>query len=256
MMRRFVFAVLLVIVALLVTAAWFPARWAVVLAGQRLTPLMVEGVHGTLWSGTADRLSWAGQPLGRLRWSLSRGEAMLGDIHGHVELNDPRWHGQADFRLVGRREVHVTGLQAEGPVSLLRPYLATHLQPDGRLQADFSEVQVRDGWPVKLAGVLRWQQAALDVGDGAVALGNLYARLEDRAGTRLLAQLGDDGQGPLIVQGQADATPLGWRLEASLAARDDGNRRLRELLRRFGSLDNAGRLHVRTHGGLTMGAER
>jgi general secretion pathway protein N len=251
-MRRVVAVLGLLLVLMAALVLWFPARWALVLAGHRLHSLRLEGVHGTIWHGGAQRLSWTGQPLGQLQWTLSR-QALLGDVHGQVALDDTHWQGRAHFRRTGPQALSLSDVHAKVPVAWLHPYLSTPLAPGGRLHADLSELVLREGWPVQLQGVLHWEHATLDDGRGAVPLGSLYARLEDQAGTRLLAHLGDDGHGPLSLHGQLDATPLGWRLDAVLFARE-GDARLRALLSRFGTLDHAGRLHLRAHGGLTMGA--
>ncbi|MEZ5484256.1 MAG: type II secretion system protein N, partial [Lysobacteraceae bacterium] len=65
------FSILGVFVLLLVALVWFfPASKAVDWAGERLKPLQLDGVSGSVWNGQG-QASLNGQALGRLRWQAS-----------------------------------------------------------------------------------------------------------------------------------------------------------------------------------------
>ncbi|HVC16414.1 MAG TPA: type II secretion system protein N, partial [Rhodanobacter sp.] len=63
------------------------------------------------------------------------------------------------------------------------------------------------------------------------------------------AQLRDDGHGPLQVQAQALLSPLGWRLDATLRARQT-DPALRRWLTGLGSPDADGAVHIHRSSGL------
>ena len=65
------FGILALIVLLLVALVWFfPASKAIDWAGDRLKPLQLQDVSGSVWNGQG-QASLNGQALGRLRWQAS-----------------------------------------------------------------------------------------------------------------------------------------------------------------------------------------
>ena len=91
----------------------------------------------------------------------------------------------------------------------------------------------------------------------SIALGNLTTDLAAANGV-MHGQLGDDGSGPLRVNGQWQASPLGWRLDARLQPRT-GDPALRNWLAHLGPPDPDGSVRLHRRGGLAavaMGANR
>lgn len=249
--RRWAWGTGVVVLVLLALIGWLPAGWVLALAAPRLQPLALSGVHGTLWSGSAAQLRWAGRPLGRLHWSLSR-QALLGRVHGSVALQAAGYAGHLRFRRLGPQHLRLQAVHARATLQAL-PWRIRGLQPRGRLLMEFSHIELRHGWPVKLAGTVRWQHASLAGAGGTAPLGTLQAQLHERGGAVLQATLADSGRGPLALAGSAEASPLGWHLQATLAPRDGATPSLRALLRRLGPLDRHGRVQLERRGGLFEG---
>lgn len=251
MSRRLPWIAAALLLAAIALVAWFPARWAVRLAGDRLQPLALRGVSGSVWNGHARQLSWAGRPLGALDWTLARA-LLLGRVDGSVRLDGPDWRVSGRFRRLDAERWQLADVHAHAQLAAL-PLSLHGLSPAGALDAALPRVRLRAGWPEVLQGRIEWHDASLgDASGRTVALGNLYARLSDDAGTRLLGELGDDGSGPVRLRGEAELSPLGWRVDARLTPSDPGAG-WRALLGRFGPMDANGRLVLERQGGLLHG---
>jgi len=244
-------AVLLLLVVLLVL--FLPARWVVPFVQTRLHGLRLDGVHGLVWDGAAERVGGPdGRPLGRVQWQLSR-RALWGALDLRLDFQGPRLaasgHLQRDAQ--GRpawREVKVrTGLADWSIPS--DPALGT---PQGTLSVALAHAVLQAGWPVELEGRAQWHGAAMQTRAGRIALGNLETDLHGSNGV-LSGQLHDLGEGPLRVAGQWQASPLGWRLDLLLQPRS-GNPALRRWLARLGTPETDGTVHLQRRGGLAAAA--
>ncbi len=252
-MKRWVLGVVFgLLLAVLLLAAFFPASWAWRMAAPRLHGVQVRAVHGSVWNGRAEGVAYAGMPVGTVRWTLSR-LSLVGRPDLHLAVNGPLLRGRAQLSRHGDmllgEDVHATLDVARLPVS----FGPDHLLPRGEMVLDLPRLVIRDDWPSELRGHLDWRGAALADGARTIALGDLHAELRERAGALLQARLSDGG-GPLSLSGTAQASTLGWRLDADLKPRG-GDPALRRVLAQLGAPDADGSLHLRRYGGLMMGEE-
>ncbi|HEU4669530.1 MAG TPA: type II secretion system protein N [Dyella sp.] len=239
-------ATLLLAVALLV---WFaPARWAAPWLDARMHGVTLRGVSGSIWDGQADTLLLAdGTDLGRLRWTLSR-RALLGRLQGGIALSGPMLDARGGFRRDGAA-MRWHDVQLRWSLDHLTPPPATPLgRPLGELHGELAEATLRGGWPVSMDGRLRWRDASIDDAGTRVPLGQLHATITARAGV-IQVVMHDDGRGPLRLDGQVQASPLGWRLQATLAPRGD-QPVLSRWLARLGPPDARGVIHLQRGAGL------
>lgn len=240
-------AVLLLALGLLL---WFlPVRWALPWIEPQLHGLRLEQVHGTLWRGSsAQVVSADGQALGKAQWQLSR-LALLGEPNLKLTFDGPSlsFAGRARRLPDQKLEVHDVSLRANlGLVGL--PATSPFGQPDGTLTVDVSHALLQGGWPLELQSTARWQQAVLHTGSGDVALGTLALQAQSRSGI-IQAQLHDSGEGPLAAAGKLQLSPLGWRLDATLASRQT-DPKLDQWLATLGTPSADGSVHIQRHGGL------
>ena len=244
---------LLGLAALLLAGAlllWFlPARWMQPRIEARLHGLRLAQVQGLLWDGRAGQVLTAdGRVLGSLRWRLSR-RALLGEGRLQLDLAGPQLGFTGAMRQLpgGRVEWYAVTLHAE--LAALHPRLTSPLgQPGGTLQLTVAHALLQGGWPLQLQATAQWQHATLQTHAGALALGELQAQAQAHDGV-IQAQLRDDGHGPLQVVAQALLSPLGWRLDATLRARQT-DPALRRWLSTLGPADADGTVHIHRRGGL------
>jgi hypothetical protein len=220
------------------------------LATQFLPPRVhADGLTGTLWHGSTERLSFDGRRAGALEWQLHPA-AMLGlriDASVQWALGAFSAHGVA---AIGRSGMTVTALRGGGPIE----DLASLGVPAGwhgtgdieieRAATDFSRITALT------ARVSVTDLAATQVARGA-PLGNYVLNFPsdavDARGT-LVGSL-DDAGGPLAVHGTLSLSPFEHTgtLSATLRERPDASDALRSELEQLASMrgrDRDGRIPV------------
>ncbi len=233
---------------------WFlPARWALPWIEPQLHGLRLQQVQGTLWDGRADQVVAAdGRALGQLQWQLSH-RALLGQAQLQLQFEGPQLAFSGGIRRLsnGRAEAREVNVRAQ--LAALDRHVASPLgQPRGELQLTIDHALLQGGWPMQLVAQAQWPHAGMHTVDGDVALGNLQIQAQAQDGV-VQAQLHDDGHGPLHVDGTLRLSPLGWRLDATLRARQT-DPVLRRWLARLGQPAADGSVHVQRSGGLVGGA--
>jgi general secretion pathway protein N len=233
---------------------WFlPARWALPWIEPQLQGLHLQQVQGTLWHGRAGEVVAAdGQAQGQLQWRLSR-RALLGQVRLQLQFEGPRLAFSGEVRRLPDGQVEMSGANARAELSAL-PHVAVSPwgQPRGELQATIDHALLQAGWPMQLQAQAQWPQAVMRTRDGDVALGKLQAQASAQGGV-IRAQLHDDGHGPLHVDGELQLSPLGWRLDATLRARQT-DPALRRWLARLGPPAADGSVRIQRRGGLAGSA--
>lgn len=213
-----------------------PAPWATTAEG-----LVVDG---TLWSGTARGLVFAGQPIGRVRWQISPLQGLLAKAEGSLEVVADQGSLVTALAVNANGDGALTDLRVQWPLASLQ---SSQTPPwRGTLTATLDEIVLREGRVASWTGVLRLQ--ALSAPGGGPALGDFEAvwpagsnqgRVRDLAGpVELRAALlrGSDGR---------------YRLEGEAAPRPSAGAPVREALLLFGPPDRAGRHALRLEFGLS-----
>ena len=240
-------AVLLLLVISLVL--FLPARWVMPWLQPRLHDLALEGVHGLIWDGAADQLRGAdGRPLGRLRWQLSR-RALWGTLDLQLDFQGPRVSGSGHLGRDAQGRPVWSNVALRADLAASAPYLHSPLgTPQGALTVTLARAVLQANWPIELQGRAQWRDAAMQAREGRIALGNLTMTVDGANGV-LHGQLHDEDNGPLQVEGQWQASPLGWRLDLRLKPRD-ADPGLRHWVARVGRAQADGSVHLQRRGGL------
>ncbi|MDE2156370.1 MAG: type II secretion system protein N [Xanthomonadaceae bacterium] len=233
---------------------WFlPARWALPWIVPHLHGLRLRQVHGPLWEGRADQVLAAdGRRLGQLRWQLSR-RLLLGKLQSRLDFKGPQVDFSGAMRRLPDGRIAWRDVNARIDLAVLGPRTVSPLgQPRGELQLIIGHVLLQGGWPLQLQAHAQWRHAVMRTRDGDVPLGDLHADAQAHSGV-IEAQLQDDGHGPLQVDGTLQLSPLGWRVDATLHARQT-DPSLRRWLTGVASPDADGAVHVHRSGGLAGSA--
>jgi general secretion pathway protein N len=244
-------ALLLSCIALLV---WFlPARWALPFVQERLHGVSLGLVHGSVWDGAADQVQGRdGRTLGRLQWRLAR-SALWGKLDLQLEFTGAALTARGHLQRDPQGRPLWTDVAVQVGVAAWAPRLDWPLgEPQGTLAVRLRRALLQGGWPVELEGDARWMGATMQARAGSIVLGNLETDLSAANGV-MHGQLSDDGRGPLHVDGQWQASPLGWRLDALLRPRT-GDQALRTWLAHLGPPDPDGSVRLHRRGGLAAAA--
>lgn len=221
------------LLALTALFAFMPARLALRLAGERLGPLRLEGVSGTLWQGHAAQAWWGPRALGTLGWTLARAPLLAGRAEATFALRgaDGLALNGAATRMGEHADLRDVALEL--PAARLAPLLDDDPPPlGGTIHVRIETAQLTRGWPTALQARAVWRGATL--GNGAVPLGEVAADAVVQADGSIGGAVRDDGRGAVVIAGRYRILPLGWTLQATLTPRRD-DARVRRALARFGT---------------------
>lgn len=227
-MTRSRIAVAGAILVLVFLVSTLPAR---VVAGFLPRGLAIEGVGGTVWRGSAARASVmldGGRlfNLGRVDWQLSPLSLLLLSPGG--EFNS-QWGAQ---RISGKATVSPGGsvtledLRANLDIEFVRQLAPLYV--GGRLQADFSVLELDGNTPKDVEGRLVWQDAVWTARTGDVALGTYAAEVAGAEGnlTGTIMTL----SGPLTVIGDTTLQGRDYSVDIDLSGPALENQGLRQSL--------------------------
>lgn len=245
------FVLLLVLASALL---WFlPARWALPWIEPSLHGIRLQQVSGSVWNGHAGAVVTAdGRTRGQLQWQLSR-RALLGQPRLRLDFDGPQLHLSGGLERLPGDEVEVRDANVRASSTAIGQELATPWgKPRGELQLEVPHARLRAGWPMQMDAQASWHDAVMRTPQGDVALGELQATARARGGV-IDVQLRDSGSGPLQLAGELQLSPLGWRLDATLHARQT-DPMLRRWLSTLAPPAADGSTHIRRHGGLAANA--
>ncbi|SEJ30529.1 type II secretion system protein N [Frateuria terrea] len=240
-------AIVLLLVVLLVL--FLPARWAAPFVQSRLHGVRLERVHGLVWDGAAEQLRGPdGRSLGAVHWRLSR-RALWGRLDLQLAFDGPMLAARGRLQRDAQGRPVWSDVALRSDLATWAPRLDTSLgSPQGTLTATLQRVVLQANWPVELDGRAQWGDAAMQTPAQAVGLGDWVMTLDGANGV-LHGELHDQGKGPLHVEGQWQASPLGWRLDLLLQPRT-ADPALRRWLARLGRPDADGSVHLHRRNGL------
>lgn len=246
--RRWPWVLCVLLILACMTVWWFPARWAWSLARDKYPEVHIASVHGSVWDGRAERMQVAGKALGTLRWQFGR-SALWGKVHGDIALKGPLIVAEGHIK----RAADGTTVVSHGHFRLPLQHVPL-TWPDGKPLAGMLVGQVKHarlvrGWPAELDATVTWQDAAVIDGGARVALGTLVSHWRAGQGGVIRAEFADRGDGPVRLKGSFAATLLGWRVDATLRARD-GSAAVGRVLARLGKPDADGSVQVHKQAGL------
>jgi general secretion pathway protein N len=180
----------------------------------------VEGVAGTIWSGSARALAVQGHPLGALAWSCRPWRLVF--LEWSCRVNVHPSGGEVTGELTGDFHGSVVGRDLRGRVPIgVFEGIATPRGWTGDLDLELDEIRVESGRPTSAAGILylrdlrapgaggqRLGDFELVVGEGSVGGEALSGRLRDLGGplrVRGAIELSQDGR--YLLSGDAAPGP-------------------------------------------------
>lgn len=252
-MRKFLIGLVVPLVAIAVLLWFFPARWALPWLKPQLHGVQLQQVSGSVWNGRSGAVVAAdAHTLGQLQWQLSR-RAVLGQPRMRAQFDGPDLTFSVDSKRLSRDEVELHDANVRVTSAVLDHAFTTPWgQPRGELQVVMPHALLRAGWPMQLDAQATWRDAMMRTSHGEVPLGELHATVQARGGV-IGVQLRDAGSGPLQLAGELQLSPIGWRLDATLRARQT-DPALRRWLATLATPGADGSVHLEHHGGLAAGA--
>lgn len=181
-MKKLVYLALFVVSLLVVLWFFVPLERLLPFFAQRLQPVQIEGVAGSLYRGSARELRLAGFVLGKLQWNKQWPTAPPG-LQGQYRLKSTDYDLVAHLRLSRAGGLHASDLRGEIGWKYLENFL--HLPPGrmtGRLRLDIGELAYGPAGMERINGRISLDGLRI-VSPIALPLGDLWADIQtERSG--------------------------------------------------------------------------
>lgn len=182
------------------TLSTFPAGTAV---RWFAPPVGLNGIQGTVWSGSAATGTVAGLPVQDVRWHLRPWTLLTGRVAGTVDVRLPDGFVTTAFSAT-RRAVTFSDLRGGTSLATLASVMPALRGTRGQASIELSSLQIESGWPEQVRGNLK--VAALEKetipngNNNLLPLGDYTVTFGDAPPHTVAARFIDNG-GPLEVAG-------------------------------------------------------
>jgi len=236
--KYFSIAVVLLVALVVGVLALMPAKFALAQLGNRIGPLTVDAVSGTIWNGRAGSSVMNGESLGALGWKVDPISLLAMRVDADLRLDGSEFQGKTFASFSGGGGLLLRDTLLTMDAQKLQPAVdIPALQLRGRVELTLEEADLVGMFPRKLKGAARWQDAAV-AGEAEAVLGTLSATFQTASDGAIIGVLQDEG-GPLALDGQFRAALTGYEADAVLSARD-GNPQVQKALGYIGEVQPDG----------------
>lgn len=195
-----------------------------------------SGLSGTVWTGTAERLSVEGVTLGPIRWSVRPVRLLAGQVAADVKatLPDGFVNGTVALGIGGR--IAISNLEGAAPLSWLAPAAGAS---GGQLAAQFDTLALKAGRIESASGTLKVAGVVLPIPTAGQQLGpgtySVAFDAEALGPEEPLTGLLSDAGGPLEIAGTVIFTPpRSYELTGKAKPRPEAPPELRNALQMLG----------------------
>ena len=245
LLRNLILLLLALALLAALVLAFIPAQFAIDRAGDRLGPLKLQEVSGTVWSGQAGQTLLRGENIGVLRWSLSPLALLSARADASLDLSGGPYVGSSQVSITRDRVVRIRDLNVTMSARKLEPLLdIPALVFRGEVQITLNSAEVRGGAPTALDGRAVWKNAAV-AGSAEAQFGDIISDFASKPEGGFAGTVSDSG-GPLQAQGSYSASLIGYEALIDLRARDN-NPQVLEALQYIGQPqpDGSAKLEIR-----------
>jgi general secretion pathway protein N len=216
----------------------FPAQYLADHISKQLPELQLNGVSGTIFSGSATEVRYQGTAFGAVDWHFDWLAPFTMSLGYRIDLRaeDRDVHGRVDF---GFNRISLRSFEGRLPLSVLGSWLPVPPNSlDGFLSPHLKQLTLKAGRLVSAEGELDLDEVSMKWPASAM-LGSFKVQLTPAAdGTQ--AEVADVGS-PLKLQASLSFSSEGaYHLAGTLAARDPGDQATRSLLSDLGRPDSTG----------------
>ena len=189
---------------LLILLANFPAGKVTGQLQKRFAPLTFEGVSGSVFSGLAARIVYDDLVAGPVHWRLYPSGLLAGRLEYRLEGNVMQQPFSGRVALGAGNRVRLHDLDATlDPAVLVEAWSPVGFTTTGELRLQLASLELQDGFPGELEGLLVWTGGAVTA-PVSLVLGDVTVQL-GRDADGINGQVSNDGD--TRVSGSLALTP-------------------------------------------------
>ncbi len=207
--------------------------------------MTLQGLKGTLWTGSARNARYHGIDLGEVNWQVSPLSLLL--LRLQTQVNSKGTDSHINLTLtISPGSLSSDSVKARIPASWLPRLLPLPLKTDGDLFLRFVNLKMKSGKLTRLKGSIAWQNAVVHSPFGTRSeLGDLQITATTEA-NEILFNITDNG-GPMGIQSKIHFTPPDF-IKADGTVNKNLPQNLANFFRYFTQVNENGRLEFHYKG--------
>lgn len=232
-----------------------PAERGYSLIKEKVAPLRLYQIHGSVWSGSAGMAVTGARQMQNIQWTLHPWMLLLGRIEASVEFDEAGRHTQTVLGRTVGGTIYLADVKTQLPPTALENALNIPGSGlDGAVDVALSDVKFTNGKLTALDGTLSWNNAGLFVTRTSpkTKLGSFVMTLTTKSsgtGNEINGVLKDNPASPLRAEGILRIKPDGtYQFTGALSLRDVSRADLAQALRLFGSPGPGGKIPLSASG--------
>ena len=232
-----------------------PAERGYSLIKEKVAPLRLYQIHGSVWSGSAGMAVTGTRQMQNIQWTLHPWMLLLGRIEASVEFDEAGRHTQTVLGRTVGGTIYLADVKTQLPPTALENALNIPGSGlDGTVDVALSDVKFTNGKLTALDGTLSWNNAGLFVTRTSpkTKLGSFVMTLTTKSsgtGNEINGVLKDNPASPLRAEGILRIKPDGtYQFTGALSLRDASRADLAQALRLFGSPGPGGKIPLSASG--------
>src|SRR5688500_15786852 len=243
---RALVVLLLLALVLLAGLAWTaPAEVAYRYARDRLGPIALSGISGSVWDGRAEQVTAFGRGIGALDWHVRKSPLLSRRAIAQLKLGGAGIDAQARVD-AARDVVRLEGLTLALPAAMLGPALdIPALVFEGRVVLDVPEAEIVGGYLRSARGSATWKDIGVQ-GAAVARMPGIRAEFAPAADGSIVATIRDLG-GALAIDGRVTIRDGKFDSETRLSLREPAPQ-LGEMLKFIGERTPDGASLLRVQG--------
>ncbi|WGW00456.1 type II secretion system protein N [Vibrio sp. YMD68] len=212
-MKRIILISLLLIVTLIVSLiVHMPAQY-VLQAVSLPQGLVVQGTQGSIWKGSAERVSWQGTSLGQVNWTVNAAQLLMGKVQVTTRFGQGSEIGLRGRGVVGYgfSGAYAKDVIASVPAQFAIDQLSLPLPVDLEGQLEVSIIELEHAMPYCQSGTgtVVWSGNNATTPLAELALGSVVANIDCQDNVVSINAKQESEQVSAEFEGQLDAATNG-----------------------------------------------
>lgn len=229
-----------------------PAAKVISLAEKNTNmPVKLYGVHGSLWSGGADKAIVKGQPpIDNLQWSINPAFLLLAQLSGEVKASIKQQNIIGNINIGPSGNIQASNIRARITAPVVQEFIQLPLGELGgvfNINIDTFEFN-QESLPI-IKGTLDWKSAKLTLLE-TVDLGNIKLIVSPGENNQLMATI-KNSQGQLKLDGNANVNEQKmYNINLRITPEDNASDNTRQSLKMFARRQTDGSYQLKRKGNL------
>ncbi len=218
---------------------------------EKNTPVVLQGVSGSLWKGNAARVVFKGIDLGEASWTLSPLGLVTGSARGDFRLKGKELTANGAYKISISKTLMLDDVQFTASGYFINK-TQRYAKLTGNFRGTIEHLEMQQNEPLTpplVSGLLNWEKGGLD-SPIKLPVGNYQLKIEPESEGKLIGKI-TANDAPVDIKGQI-VLDNKWQYQADLKLKTTARgASLKGMLSMIGQPKADGYIHIKEKGSLT-----